>query len=78
MIKKRTQPTKEQIESFANAADTVKISNEHAPNAPKDFKAIRVPFNEYEYRILEKVALKTGRSKLNTIRWAILKLAEES
>ncbi|AKH70894.1 hypothetical protein IMCC21906_03257 (plasmid) [Spongiibacter sp. IMCC21906] len=47
------------------------------PRAIRDYKAIRVPFNEYEYTMLEKLATKTGRSKLNAIRYAITKLANE-
>ena len=35
-----------------------------------------MPFNAYEYARLEALARRTGRSKLNAIRWAILKLAE--
>lgn len=79
----KRQPTDEQIEDFAAQAE------ENGPSAPaptaqavldphaaRDFKAIRVPFNEYEYSTLEKVANQTGRTKLNAIRWAILKLAE--
>ena len=47
------------------------------PNAPRDYKKINVPFNEYEYHRLEKAADKSGRSKLNFIRRAILKAAKE-
>lgn len=47
------------------------------PDANRDFKAIRIPFNEYEYRTLEETAKRTGRSKSNLIRWAILKMYQE-
>ncbi|UIJ39554.1 hypothetical protein LWC08_15245 (plasmid) [Desulfobaculum bizertense] len=47
------------------------------PHAKRDFKAIRVPFNEFEFTQLEQIATKTGRSKLNCIRWALSKLAEQ-
>ena len=46
------------------------------PHAARNYKAIRVPFNAYEYGRLEALARSTGRTKLNAIRWAILKLAE--
>jgi len=47
------------------------------PKAKRDYKAIRVPFNEYEFEQLEVLANKTGRSKPNAIRWAISKMAED-
>jgi hypothetical protein len=76
----RPQPTQEQIEAFASGVDgeAVKPKLELKPNAKRDFKAIRVPFNQYEYEILDKAALRSGRTKLNFIRWAILKMAEGS
>lgn len=89
MVKRREpatakkQPTPEEIEAFASGADggsaKPKQEEKHAldPNANRDFKAIRVPFNEYEYKKLDEVATKTGRTKLNVMRWAILKLADE-
>ena len=89
MVKRRKpasakrQPTPEEIEAFASGADggTAKPKPEAKPdldpNAKREFKAIRVPFNEFEYSKLEEAANKTGRTKLNVIRWAILKLAEE-
>lgn len=80
----RREPTAEQIEAFAAAADggsvrsaTIAKKAELDPNANRDYKAIRVPFNEYEFAKLEELALLTGRTKLNLIRWAMLKLAEE-
>ncbi len=80
----KLHPTQEQIEAFASAADggTFPARQEEGKkilktNANRDYKAIRVPFNEYEFSKLEELAIKTGRSKLNAIRWAILKLADE-
>ncbi len=69
--------------AFASGADGGSITPKQEekpaldPNAKREFKAIRVPFNEFEYSKLEEVANKTGRTKLNVIRWAILKLAED-
>lgn len=89
MVKRREpasakrQPTHEEIEAFASGADggspisKPEKKTTALPNAKRDYKAIRVPFNEFEYSKLEEVANKTGRAKLNVIRWAILKLAEE-
>jgi hypothetical protein len=37
-----------------------------------------LPFNEYEYRQLEEASRRTGRSKLNFIRYAMLKMAAET
>ena len=85
MIKRRESPARtldpelaRQIESFGADADSGENpQNELDPRAKRDFKAIRVPWNEYEYRTLERVAAKTGRTKLNLIRWAVLQLADE-
>lgn len=92
MVKRRAprtsqQPTPEEIEAFAAGVDGG--SSHHAPkeeeaapaldsDAKRDFKAIRVPFNEYEYRQLEALAKATGRTKLNAIRWAILQMAAQA
>jgi hypothetical protein len=79
----KPEPTAEQIEAFASGVDGGKVvepvetEQPLNPRAIKDYKAIRVPFNEYEYTMLEKLATKTGRSKLNAIRYAITKLANE-
>lgn len=85
MIKRRESTSRtlgpelaEQIESFGANADSGKNpENQLDPSAKRDFKAIRVPWNEYEYRRLERVAQKTGRTKLNLIRWAVLQLDEK-
>lgn len=63
---------------FINSADNVNISIEEIDqNAKRDYKKINVPFNQYEYSILEKAAKETGRTKLNFIRWAILETAQK-
>lgn len=85
MIKRRESTTQtvdpslaKEIESFGSSIDMEEESeNRLDPDAKRDFKAIRVPFNEYEYRRLERVAQKTGRTKLNLIRWAILQLDKQ-
>ena len=83
------QPTPEAVEAFAAGADdnpslpaavgpapTAADTPTVDPHAARNYKAIRVPFNAYEYGRLEALARRTGRTKLNAIRWAILKLAE--
>ncbi|HAW0781295.1 TPA: hypothetical protein JLK32_003149 [Escherichia coli] len=69
------------IEAFASKADLV--PGEQPENnkvldkdTPRDFKSIRVSFNEYEYGVLDQLSKKLNRSKLNLIRHAILMLAE--
>lgn len=72
------QPTAEQIEAFAKGAESGPAKPPVLKqNAIRDYKAIRVPFNEYEYRQLEIAAQASGRTKLNFIRYAMLKLAKE-
>jgi hypothetical protein len=76
----KREPTAEEVEAFASGADTHTIKSLPTldPDANRDFKAIRVPFNEYEFNKLMEGAKLTGRSKLNFIRWAILKAVEEA
>ena len=78
----RPEPTPEQIEAFASGAEVKPKPAQpktHAldPDAIRDFKAMRVPFNEYEYEQLVKGAKLSGRSRLNFMRYAMLKLAKE-
>lgn len=76
-VSRAKEPTPEAIEAFAAAVDGIPERAAPEPKAKRDYKAIRVPFNEYEFEQLEVLANKTGRSKLNAIRWAILKMAED-
>lgn len=75
------QPTPEQIEAFASQAEGGSLPPTQEPklnpDANRDFKSMRFPFNEYEYRQLELGSRLAGRSKLNFIRYAMLKLAKE-
>ena len=76
----KPEPTAEQIEAFAAGVDGV--DQNHKPialdqNAPRKFKTMSVPFNEYEYDQLMKGINLSGRSKLNFVRYAMLKLAKE-
>ncbi len=77
-----SQPTNEQIEAFAAGAEggsTIEQAKDNEPNqnAIRDYKAIRVPFNQYEYEQLESASKLSGRSKLNVIRYAMLQFAKE-
>ena len=77
-----TQPTQEQIEAFAAAAEggsqSIQIK-EPGPDssAIRNYKAMRVPFNQYEFEQLEVASKLSGRSKLNFMRYAMLKFAKE-
>lgn len=70
-------PTTDQIEAFASGAETAPAKPTLDPTAPRNFKAVKVGFNEYEYQALEAASRKSGRSKLNFIRHAMLKMAED-
>jgi hypothetical protein len=79
-----SEPTAEQIEAFAAGVDggaatisaTAKTQQVDI-DANRDYKAMRVPFNEYEYQQLVKGAALSGRSKLNFMRYAMLKMVRE-
>ena len=77
-----TQPTQEQIEAFAAAAEggshSIQIKEPGPdPSAIRNYKAMRVPFNQYEFKQLEVASKLSGRSKLNFMRYAMLKFAKE-
>ena len=92
MVKRRepkastSKPTAEQIEAFVAGAEDGSLvpltqADTQPPalnqNAIRDYKAIRVPFNEYEHQQLEIASQLSGRTKLNFIRYAMMKLAKE-
>lgn len=70
------------IEAFADQADQVAPLNDsktpHDPQAKRDFKSINIPMNAYEYEVLDSLSNALGRTKSNTLRWAFLKLFEET
>jgi hypothetical protein len=77
-----TQLTQEKIEAFAAAAEggsqSIQIKEpEPDPSAIRNYKAMRVPFNQYEFEQLEAASKLSGRSKLNFMRYAMLKFAKE-
>ena len=64
---------------FINSADSIEIESYSLdPNAKRNYKNINVPFNEYEYNLLNDAAQKLGRTKLNFIRWAISEMSKNS
>jgi len=81
VIKSRVPNLEDQIDAFAARADggsdTGSIESALGANAKRTFKAINVPFNEYEYSKLEAIINKFGCTKLYAIRQAIIKLADE-
>jgi len=71
-------PTDEQVNRFADGADLgartqTQKQSLRAPTtrSARNFKAIRVPFNEAEFNALTELAEMTGRSKLDAVRFAI-------
>jgi hypothetical protein len=76
--KKKTtkNPSSADIEAFGSAADG---AGKPAPNptAKRDYKSVRMNFNEFEYLKLEELSRKTGRSKMGAIRWAVVQMAQE-
>jgi hypothetical protein len=66
-------------DDFINSADRIEIESYSLdPNAKRNYKKINVPFNEYEYNLLNDTAQKLGRTKLNFIRWAISEMSKSS
>lgn len=81
MVKRRERPAPTvdaaKIEAFAAQAESEPAAEPVlARDAKRDYKAIRVPFNEYEFTQLEALCEKTQRSKLNMIRHALSFYAE--
>ncbi|WP_279051577.1 hypothetical protein [Cedecea davisae] len=82
MVKRRERPAQtadaDKIEAFASLAENTPAAQQASlPKGAKgDFKAIRVPFNEFEFTQLETLCDKTQRSKLNMIRHALSFYAE--
>ena len=72
-------PTPDEIEAFAAGAEAApEIEQTIDPTAPRNFKALKLGLNEYEYQILEDASRRAGRSKLNFIRHAMLTMAKEA
>jgi len=68
----------EQIEKFAAGADSEPVKPlELNRNAKRDYKAMQVPFNQWEFERLEEACKIAGRTKLGFVRYAMLKFAEE-
>jgi hypothetical protein len=65
-----TTPDLDAVAEFGRAAEPDR--NHKNPHAPRNFKAVRLPFNEYEWDTLEEGCAITGRSKLNLLRKALI------
>ncbi|MFA5922329.1 MAG: hypothetical protein WC856_13720 [Methylococcaceae bacterium] len=78
-VKKYAQVDIEQeIEKFAAGADGEPVKQlELNRNARRDYKAMQVPFNQWEFERLEEACKIAGRTKLGFVRYSMLKLAEE-
>lgn len=63
---KDTEKTTKNEDDFINAVDNLD------PNAPRKFKQISLPLNEYEYRLLEEASKKEGRSQKNFLRLSLI------
>ena len=79
MVKRREKKTpadKAKVAKFVSQAD--KVGDEVLdPKAPRNYKSIAIPFNEYEFERLEFACDKTGRSKNSLIRYLILQCAQK-
>ena len=69
-VQESQSPDSAALEKFAQGADGGGMKTN--PHAPRNFKAVRLPFNEYEWDRLEVGCQITGRSKLNLLREAML------
>ena len=74
--KVQSTPDPAEVERFAAGAETDEQPTLD-PNAPRSHKALSMHFNEYEWNRLESACQKTGRSKLNFLRRAMLALADD-
>ncbi len=63
-------PDLDAVAKFGKEAEAPRVPKN--PHAPRNFKALRLPFNEYEWDMLEEGCEITGRSKLNLLREALL------
>lgn len=69
MPKRRSKSVKE----FEEGANKDNLD----PKAKRDYKAINLNFNKFEWNELEKLCELTDRQKTNAIRWALKKTLKE-
>lgn len=77
-VPEKNDDLEQRVKAFADRADLP--AETEAPAAPakdakRDFKALNLPLNEYEYAVLEKLCKKLSRTKSNLLRYALLELA---
>lgn len=58
------QPTQEQIEQFANAAESVEVSSEK-PKRAKKFKRVTFSLTEHEDQLVDELSLKVRTFRCN-------------
>ncbi|MDT9547418.1 MAG: hypothetical protein RI826_08805 [Chlorobium phaeovibrioides] len=70
------EPIKPTLDEFILRPE-VSVQAPLNPNAPRKFKTISLPLNEYEAQLLSAVCTKTGRSEKNFFRYALMKYAKQ-
>lgn len=72
---RKTNSIEKKIQQFVSQADAEEtVSSDR--NAKRDYKAINLPLNKWEFDMLEKYSKKTNRTKLSFIRNAIMETIE--
>lgn len=75
MVKPRTKKaTNQEIERFAAGADGGERKPGLDPDAKRDYKTVHIGFNQYEHEALVRLSKKVRRSRMGTIRWAVVEL----
>lgn len=76
-LRSRNQvPSQPDLDAFIHQPEH-KAAPSLDPQAPRKYKTITIPLNEYEYTILKDACRKSGRSAKNLFRYSMLKYAEE-
>ena len=76
MVRTRKTGTTPDLDAVARFGKEAEVKGPlKNPHAPHNFKSVRLPFNEYEWDILEEGCAITGRSKLNLLREALIESA---
>lgn len=78
MRKPRTkEPSAAEVERFAAGADGgTKSVADMDPDAVRNYKGVHLKMNKFEYTKLVELAKNTGRTRMGSIRWAIVKMAD--
>ena len=77
-VKSVTPSIEERIEQFAAGADSDPVKQVIInKNDKRDYKGLRLPFNQYEFELLELGTRLTGQTKSSFIRNAIIKAVND-